>query len=103
MKFIFPDSADVIAPDFDFDKEKHKFRVRIRGELYPHEVFSRPPYDGMLISLAIIEARYSQAQKQRLFREGARNFLRLNKPKHKKHLIFGDCGAFSYGRKEKDI
>ena len=97
MKFIFPDSTDVIAPNYDFDREKHVVdRVRLRGELYPHEVFNRPPYDGMLISLAIVNSRYSLAQKQRLFRDGARKFLRLDKPKFKDHLIYGDCGAFSY-------
>ena len=91
MKFIFPDSTDVIAPDFDFDKEKHTSgRVRIRGELYPHEVFNTAPYDGMLISLATVNSRYALAQKQRLFREGARKFLRLDKPKFKDHLIFGN-------------
>ena len=99
MKFIFPDSTDVIAPDFDFDKEKHTSdRVRIRGELYPHEVFNTAPYDGMLISLATVNSRYALL-KQRLFRR-ARKFLRLDKPKFKDHLIFGDCGAFSYGSKE---
>ncbi len=99
MKFFFPDSQDLVDPSFDFTSERRsETRLRHRDDQYAHEVFSSPPYDGMLISKAIVEGhsggggRYTLAQRQRLLRCGAREFLRL--PQDLKSM--GDCGAFSY-------
>ncbi|TOB84428.1 tRNA-guanine transglycosylase, partial [Vibrio parahaemolyticus] len=63
------------------------------------EIIKRP-YDGLLISKAIVEGvpgrtnktRYSDGQKYRLFREGAHRFFRLNRD----YEVMGDSGAFSY-------
>ena len=96
MKFIFPDNTDVIDPRFDFDKEIYQQgRVRLRKENYAHEIFDRPPYDGILISLRGVKERYNQAQEQRLLLHGARKFFRLDQEIYKDQLLFGDCGAFS--------
>jgi hypothetical protein len=59
------------------------------------------PYDGMLVSRGIVgdhrvTGKYSEAQAMRFQRVGAREFLRLNRPKFAKLSIFGDCGAFTY-------
>lgn len=97
IKFFFPDSVDVINPGYCFDEEEHdRKRRRIVSEAYPHEVYDQPPYDGMLVSKAIVKTRYSMAQRQRLMRQGIRKFLRLNTPEHAHIKIIGDCGAFSY-------
>ncbi|VTS08006.1 tRNA-guanine transglycosylase DpdA [Tuwongella immobilis] len=99
MKFFFPDAQDLVDPSFGFVTEKRsESRLRHRDDQYAHEVFSSPPYDGMLISKAIVDGhsggggRYTLAQRQRLLRCGAREFLRL--PDNLKSM--GDCGAFSY-------
>ena len=99
MKFFFPDSQDLVDPSFDFVTEKRNdTRIRQRDDLYAHEVFDSPPYDGMLVSKAIVEGtggstgRYTLGQQRRFFAEGVREFMRL--PKHIE--IMGDCGAFSY-------
>lgn len=99
MKFFFPDSQDLVDPSFDFDTEKRNdARIRQRDDLYAHEVFSKPPYDGMLVSMAIVNGtngstgRYTLGQQRRFAVEGAREFLRL--PKHLG--LMGDCGAFTY-------
>ena len=99
MKFFFPDSQDLVDPSFDFVTEKRNdTRIRQRDDLYAHEVFDSPPYDGMLVSKAIVEGtggttgRYTLGQQRRFFAEGVREFMRL--PKHLE--IMGDCGAFSY-------
>src|SRR5215471_14178098 len=100
MKFFFPDAQDLIDPSFDFaTEERSPHRLRHRDDHYAHEVFPEPPYDGMLISRAIVEgkagegSRFSMAQRQRLLRVGAREFFRFG---DRPLAVMGDCGAFSY-------
>lgn len=99
MKFFFPDSQDLVDPSFDFVTEKRREdRVRQRDDLYAHEIFDKPPYDGMLVSKAIVEGaggsagRYTLGQQRRFFVQGVREFMRI--PKNLK--VMGDCGAFTY-------
>lgn len=98
MKFYFPDSQDLVDPSFDFETElRHDDRVRHRDDLYAHEVFEPSPYDGLLVSRAMVEgvgagSRYSFAQRQRLEREGGNRFFRLRPGM----TLMADCGAFSY-------
>jgi hypothetical protein len=100
MKFFFPDAQDLVDPSFDFDTEtRSEQRVRHRDDEYAHEVLASPPYDGMLVSKAIVEGhgeeggRYTLAQRHRLLREGVRDFFRLTK---RPIEVMGDCGAFTY-------
>ena len=104
MKFIFADSQDFVDPGYDFEKDAYsKDRVLQRTDKYPHEMFEKKPYDGMLVSRAILAdgvyktaGAYSIMQSQRFKREGASKFLRYsNGP------IFGDSGAFSYAKLDK--
>ena len=103
MDFFFADSLDMIDPSFDFESEtRNEWRVRQQDDLYPHEVFSSGPYDGVLISKSLVDGnaarsgKYSLAQRQRIRRVGARKFARA-----KANLkMMGDCGAFSYVREE---
>lgn len=99
MKFFFPDSQDLVDPSFDYITEKRSdTRIRQRDDLYAHEIFKTPPYDGMLVSKAIVEGaggtsgRYTLGQQRRFTVQGVREFLRL--PHHLE--IMGDCGAFTY-------
>ncbi len=99
MKFIFADSQDFVDPGYDFEKDAYsKNRVLQRTDKYPHEMFEKKPYDGMLVSRAILadgvyktSGAYSIMQSQRFKREGASRFLRYTDGP-----IFGDSGAFSY-------
>ena len=108
MKFFFPDSQDSVDPSFDFEAEtRAEFRIRQRDDLYAHEVFEEPPFDGVLVSKAIVDGsgsgsgKYSLAQRHRLFRLGIRGFLRLDERPGTQHLqTLGDCGAFTYVREE---
>jgi queuine/archaeosine tRNA-ribosyltransferase len=105
MKFFFPDSQDFIDPGFDFEREAYTpGRVRQRDDCYAHEFFPEPPYDGLLVSRAIVaakggdeEKKYTDAQRHRLLRVGVREFFRLG---DRPLQILGDCGAFSYVREE---
>jgi hypothetical protein len=107
VDFYFPDSQDQIDPSFDFVSEQGSpLRIRQRDDLYPHELLGSPPYDGMLISKAMVDGveggagRYSAQQRQRLFRVGIREFFRLT-GKHAHIRTLGDCGAFSYVRHDE--
>lgn len=106
MKFFFPDSQDLVDPSFDFTSEKRSAtRLRQRDDKYAHEVFASPPFDGLLVSKGIVDGvdggssgKYTLAQRQRLFRDGARAFFRL--PASPYLPIIGDCGAFTYVREK---
>ena len=100
MNFFFPDSQDQVDPSFDFyTEERSSERLRHRDDLYAHELFRKAPFDGVLVSKAVLEAgRYSLAQKHRMLRAGVRKFFRISDPNL---LTMGDCGAFAYVREEQ--
>ena len=95
---------DLVDPTFDFVSETRSAdRVRHRDDQYPHELFATPPYDGLLVSKAIVDGsgglsgKYSIAQRQRFLRVGAHRFFRLDaRPETANLTIMGDCGAFTY-------
>ena len=109
MQFYFPDSQDQVDPSFDFITEQRSIhRVRQRDDRYAHEVIDPPPYDGLLISKPIVDglpgagAKYTQAQRSRLYREGAKRFFRLGQG-GEGLKIMGDCGAFTYVREHEPV
>ncbi len=102
MKFIYADSMDFIDPRYDFESDTHgEGRQIYWDDKYPHEYMNPCPYDGILVSRAIVgdhrfAGRYTPAQAMRFRRVGARTFLRFEGPELNDKPIFGDCGAFSY-------
>jgi len=103
MKYFLPDAQDLVDPSFDFTREtRSPDRIRQRDDLYAHEVFSTPAYDGVLLSKGIVDSigggagRYAQAQRLRLLREGAKDFFRVTGPRSTRLHFMGDCGAFTY-------
>ena len=99
MKFYFPDSQDLVSPTYDFVRDEYSpLRVRQRDDRYAHEVLAPAPYDGLLVSKSIVDGsvkgsgKYSEPQRQRLYRLGVRNFFRLPA----EMATLGDCGAFNY-------
>ena len=103
MKFFFPDSQDQIDPSFDFiTEERNPFRIRQRDDRYAHEVLRPAPFDGLLVSKAIVDGtttaaagKYTSAQRHRLYSDGAEKFFRLSIGATPLKIM-GDCGAFSY-------
>lgn len=102
MKFIFADSLDMIDPTFNFEADRMGTdREMYWGDVYPHEFFKSPPYEGVLVSRGIVgddlfPGKYPADLMMRFRRVGARAFLRLKGKHFAKMQIFGDCGAFSY-------
>jgi hypothetical protein len=102
MKFLYSDSLDFVDPNYDFvaDQVGERRRAHTDDE-FPHEHMDKAPYDGLLVSRAIVgdakrPGKYSEAQCMRFWREGARAFLRYPVKKYPNSMIMGDCGAFSY-------
>jgi hypothetical protein len=105
LKFFFPDSQDFVDGSFNFESERRaETRVRQRDDLYPHELFSAPPYDGLLVSKAVVDGiaggsgKYSAPQRQRFLRVGVKEYFRLS---GRSLETMGDCGAFSYVREPR--
>lgn len=104
MKFYFPDSQDQIYPRYDFINDEYPDeRVRQRDDLYAHQAVKPAPYDGILVSKAIVDGsvagagKYSAPQRVRLYRDGVKKFFGL--PDQMESL--GDCGSFTYINEER--
>lgn len=109
MRFFFPDSQDQVDPSFDFVTEQRSVhRVRQRDDRYAHEMIEPAPYDGLLVSKPIVDGlpgasgKYTAAQRNRLYREGARRFFRLANGTSTL-AVMGDCGAFTYVREHEPL
>ncbi|MFF2190548.1 tRNA-guanine transglycosylase DpdA [Streptomyces sp. NPDC058155] len=99
MKFYFPDSQDLVSPTYDFVNDEYSpYRVRQRDDVYAHQVVTPIPYDGILVSKAVVDGsvkgsgKYSSPQRERFYRLGVSNFFRLPEA----CATIGDCGAFNY-------
>ena len=107
MKFIFADSLDYVDPRYDFMTDRSPpDREPYWDDVFPHELLGYAPYDGLLVSRAIVggyqgSGKYSQSQAMRFGRVGAREFLRFRENDYPGSLMFGDCGAYSYHMLEK--
>ncbi|MDW4918834.1 tRNA-guanine transglycosylase DpdA [Streptomyces californicus] len=104
MKFYFPDSQDQVSPTYDFISDEYlPHRVRQRDDVYAHQIVTPVPYDGILVSKAVVDGsmkgagKYSAPQRERLYRLGVRKFLRLPQD----CATIGDCGAFNYIEEER--
>jgi hypothetical protein len=98
MKFIYADSLDFVDPNYDFITDRSPTtREQYWDDLYPHEILGYSPYDGLLVSHAIVmDGKYSLAQAMRFRLVGAREFLRYPEEKFPGTWMLGDSGAFSY-------
>jgi len=102
MIFIFPDCLDYIDPGYDFQTDTFSpGRTPYWDDQFPHEFMDVPPYDGVLVSRAIVgdhlhTGKYTESQGQRFRLQGARAFLRYEEANYPGSLVFGDCGAFQY-------
>lgn len=111
MKFLYSDTHDYVDPGYDFENDRNApKRRRYWDDAYAHQMMSPTPYDGLLVAMSAVrkapgvansKVRYSTAEEQRLLRDGARKFLRLDAVEYKDAMVMGDCGAFAYVDQEK--
>lgn len=104
MRYYLPDSQDQVDPYYDWNREEHPVHhVRQRDDAYAHEILTKPGYQGLLVSKAIVDGvgdrsgRYTVAQRHRLYRTGVHRFFRL-KPGMD---ALGDNGAFTYAEDDE--
>jgi len=90
--FFLPENDDRVDPNYDFINDySEKNRNPMINDVYAHEIFGRPQYDGLLVSKVNIDN--STQQKRKLMKDlGMHKFYRLPES----YPIMGDCGAFSY-------
>lgn len=93
LNFFLPENDDRVDPDYDFlmDVSK-KDRNPLLDDVYSHQIYGAPQYDGLLVSKVNIDN--ATQLKTKLIREmgGIHQFLHLPED----FPIMGDCGAFSY-------
>jgi hypothetical protein len=91
LRYFIPEWDDLVDPDYDFETDTHSGGGGDwSNEVYAHQMYAEPNYDGILISKVVAEK--SAKKKERINRMGVHRFLRVpdNFP------IMGDCGAFGY-------
>ncbi len=89
MRYFIPDWEDLVDPGYDFATDTGTAgKVKYRDEVYAHQIYKEPQYDGLLFSKNTVE---DGAIRTKAVREmGIHAFARFEGP------IMGDCGAFSY-------
>lgn len=92
IRYFIPDWDDRVDPEYDFQTDTHKpGRNPYRDDKYAHELYGEPPYDGVLLSRAVLDS--SPAKLDAILDAGSvHRYLRLPPD----HPVLGDCGAFTY-------
>ena len=103
MEYFIPDWEDRIDLNFDFENDFKRIQKSdsYKGRVYAHEIFKKPPYDGILISLGLfnkLRPASNDAQPSIRGFTDIKRYLRINCKKPLK--VMGDCGAFSYVNQE---
>ncbi len=101
VKYFLPDWEDRVDPNFDFNRDEfsdnHK-KNPYKNDCYAHQLFETPPYDGILVSLAIFEKKISLNHDGKNYQIRGKNNIKdyLKIPKNLNLEVMGDCGAYSY-------
>jgi hypothetical protein len=91
LRYFIPEWDDLVDPDYDFLTDTHSGGSGCWGnEVYAHQMYPEPNYDGLLMSRAIAEK--SKSKKERINALGVHRMLRVPR----EFPIMGDCGAFDY-------
>jgi|SRR5581483_4500643 len=108
MKYFIPDWEDRLDPNYDFQTDTfgRKKEEAYKTDIYAHQVFSKPPYDGVLISLALFGSGGKITLKEG--KDGNKNLREFTTIKDYLRIsnssgleVMGDCGAFSYINEDK--
>ncbi len=96
MKYFIPEWDDRVDPAFDFQTETHSSgRGGWAKDVYAHQMYPAPPYDGILISKAVAEK--TKKKTRRINEMGVHRYLRVPDS----FPIMGDCGAFDYKKEDE--
>ena len=91
MKYFIPEWDDRVDPDYDFINDGiTPDRDPYIHDVYAHEIYPQPNYDGVLVSKSVIED--NKTKKERIRQIGIHRHVRV--PRN--FPLMGDCGAFNY-------
>lgn len=91
MKYFIPEWDDRVDPDYDFINDGITAnRDPYVHDVYSHEIYQSPNYDGILVSKSVIED--NKTKKERIRNIGIHRHVRV--PRN--FPLMGDCGAFNY-------
>jgi hypothetical protein len=91
LRYFIPEWDDLVDRDYDFEHDIHSGGTgNWANEVYAHQLYPEPNYDGILISKVVAEK--SKSKKERINRLGVHRFLRVPR----EFPVMGDCGAFGY-------
>jgi hypothetical protein len=91
LRYFIPEWDDLVDPDYGFLDDVHSGgRGHWSNEVYAHQMYPEPNYDGILLSRAVAEKSKSKAE--RINEMGVHRMLRVPR----EFPIMGDCGAFDY-------
>lgn len=91
LAYFIPEWDDLVDGDFDFATDTHSGGSGDwSNEVYAHQMYPEPSYDGILISKVIAEK--SKKKAERINRLGVHRHLRVPR----EFPVMGDCGAFGY-------
>lgn len=89
IQYFIPEWDDRVYPEYNFLTEKvPEDREPYRDDVYAHEIYPQPNYNGILISKIVIDS--SPTKRKHFEKVGVHNFVRFS------GNIMGDCGAFGY-------
>lgn len=91
LSYFIPEWDDLVDGTFDFDTDTHSGGSGDwSNEVYAHQMYPEPNYDGILISKVVAEK--SKKKGERINRLGVHRYLRVPRD----FPVMGDCGAFGY-------
>jgi hypothetical protein len=95
LRYFIPEWDDYVDPDYDFLTDTHSGGTGDwSNEVYAHQMYPEPNYDGILMSRAVAEK--SKKKDARINQMGVHRYLRVPR----EMPIMGDCGAFDYIEQE---
>lgn len=91
IRYFIPEWDDQVDPNFNFTTETHSGGSGDwSNQVYAHQMYSEPNYDGLLVSKVVAEKGKKKAA--RVNDLGIHRFLRVPRS----FPVMGDCGAFGY-------
>lgn len=89
MHYFIPEWDDRVSPDYNFLTDTApENRDPYADDVYAHELYPTPNYDGVLVSKVVVDQ--NKTKRAKIEDLGIHRFIRFQKP------IMGDCGAFGY-------
>ena len=90
LQYYIPEYDDLVDPKYNFLTDGYdKNRDGYFDQVYAHEIYDSPNYDGVLISKVVIEGKTNK--KALMQKIGVDKYVRFPCKN-----IMGDCGAFGY-------